>query len=99
MQNRGNYSAYRQAPPDLDSLVSTLQGQLSNSQWYQFGMNIGVPQWVLNKLEHYPEEHRLAKMLSYWLEHHSGQPTWKEITDAQKQFKQENDVSEYSEYL
>ena len=70
---------------DLNSLLHRLKGDVVaiNSQWYLFGLSIGVPQDFLEKLKEYPENDRLVEVLDYWLRHHS-QPTWKEILDARK---------------
>ena len=68
---------------DLNSLLHTLRDQ-AKTQWYLFGLAFGVPQNILKQLEDYPESQCLIEVLDYWLRHHSGQPTWKEVTEAQK---------------
>ena len=63
------------------SLVHALQGQIS-SQWYSFGLAIGVPKQILNQLKHYSDEECLVEVLDYWLKHHPGKPTWQEVVEA-----------------
>jgi hypothetical protein len=63
------------------SLVDALRGQVS-SKWYTFGLALGVPKQLLNQLEHHSDEECLIEVLDYWLKHHPGKPTWKEIMDA-----------------
>ncbi len=63
------------------SLVRALRGQVS-SKWYTFGLALGVPKQLLNHLEHHSDEECLVEVLDYWLKHHPGKPTWKEIMDA-----------------
>ena len=77
-------------------MLNTLQNQISDSQWYQFGVAIGVPRRVLNQIENYSEESRLAEVLDYWLKHHPGQPSWTEIMDAQRKIRPEDSVDVYS---
>ena len=63
-QNKANNSYYKaEAPLDLKSLLHTLQSRIRDSQWYQFGVAIGVPRRVLNQIENYSEEKRLAEVL------------------------------------
>jgi hypothetical protein len=77
-------------------LLHTLKGQISDSEWYQFGVAIGVPRRVLNQIENYSEESRLAEALRCWLKHHPGQPSWKEITDAQRKIGPADSVDVYN---
>ena len=82
---------------DLNSLLHRLSGKIPDSQWYQFGLTIGVSKRILNQLEHYPAESRLAELLDYWLKHHqTGQPTWKEITNACQKISELDSKPEYS---
>ena len=75
-------------PPNLDSLVHTLKGQIT-SKWYQFGVALGVPQTTLEQLMNHcnSEQDSLIELLDYWLQHHPNQPTWQEVTAAQKQIE------------
>ena len=77
-------------------MLNTLQNQISDSQWYQFGVAIGVPRRVLNQIENYSEESRLAEVLDYWLKHHPGQPSWTEIIDAQRKIGPAESMDVYS---
>ena len=72
---------------DLNNLMIRLQGQIS-SQWYQFGLVLGVPKEIMGQWSHQSETEHLAEVLDYWLKHHPHQPTWKEITDAQKKIEE-----------
>lgn len=66
---------------DLESLLAKLQGRVS-TQWFQFGLAIGVPKEVLKQLRGYPTEQCLVELLDYWLRYHPDRPTWKELADA-----------------
>ena len=66
---------------DLQSLLAKLHGKVK-SQWYQFGLTIGVPNSILDQLCGYSEEDCLIEILDYWLKNHPDQPTWKELADA-----------------
>ena len=68
---------------NLNNLVYTLREQVS-SQWYSFGLGIGVPKQILNQLEDYTDEECLVEVLDYWLRHHPGKPTWQEVTEAKR---------------
>ena len=74
------YGFLEETPLNLNSLIHKLQGQV-NTQWYQFGLVIGVPQEIL---EQYSECDHVVEVLDYWLKHHPGQPTWQEVADAQR---------------
>ena len=69
-------------PPDLNSLLHLLQGQVT-SKWIEFGQALGVPKKILDQLTDYSEEDGLVEVLDYWLTHHPNQPTWQEVSDAQ----------------
>ena len=71
---------------DLDQLLMKLKGKLS-SQWYLYGLAIGVPKEVLDKLKDCPEEECLTEVLDYWLSNHFSQPTWSEVFNAQKKLE------------
>ena len=66
---------------DLESLLSKLNGKIK-SQWYHFGLAIGVPNQTLDQLYNYSEDDCLVEVLDYWLKNHPDQPTWKELADA-----------------
>ena len=69
---------------NLDNLLIQLQAQLS-SKWYQFGLSIGIQKETLNTFaEKCTPEDCIVEMLDFWLRHHKGQPTWKEIAEALK---------------
>ena len=53
-----------------------------NTEWYQFGMAIGVPPKFLDKLKNYPQVECMVELVDYWLRNHPDKPTWKEIVDA-----------------
>ena len=82
-QNTDTYGFLEETPLNLNSLIHKLQGQV-NTQWYQFGLAIGVPQEILEQLNHYSEYDCVVEVLDYWLKHHPGQPTWQEVADAQR---------------
>ena len=77
------YGFLEETPLNLNSLIHKLQGQV-NTQWYQFGLAIGVPEEILGQLNHYSECDRVVEVLDYWLRNHPGQPTWQEVADAQR---------------
>lgn len=68
---------------DLHHLLIKLKDKHS-SQWYLYGLAIGVPKEILNQLQDYSEEDCLTEVLDYWLQHHYSQPTWAEVMNAQK---------------
>ena len=79
-------------------MLHTLQGQICDSQWYQFGVAIGVPRRVLlNQIENCSEENRLAEVLEYWLKHHPSEPTWNEVIEAQQKIGPADSMVKYSE--
>ena len=71
---------------DLDHLLINLQDQL-NSQWYLYGLALGVPRDFLEQLKDHSKEDCLTEVLDYWLRHHPGQPTWSEVVEAQKKLE------------
>ena len=80
-------------------MLHILQGQISDSQWYQFGVAIGVPRRVLSQIDNNSEESRLAEILEYWLKHHPGQPSWREITEALRKLGPADSMADYSKYV
>lgn len=103
LENDGIYSHIGESEPlDLNSLLCKLQDQAPNSQWYQFGLALGVPKQILDQLEHQSEGSHLSELLDYWLKNHQGQPTWQEVAAAQRRICQVADGTdnrEYSEWL
>ena len=71
-------------PFSLSNLLQQLKGQIS-SQWYQFGLNLGIPKDILHQLNNYSNEDRTVEILDYWIRHHPGKPTWQEVAEAKKQ--------------
>ena len=54
--------------------------------WYNFGLEIGVPQDFLDKLKSFPETECLIEVADYWLRNHPDMPTWSEIEDRVMKF-------------
>ena len=67
----------------LDSLLIQLRPQVT-SEWFKFGLALGVAEEVLNKYLGYPSEECIVEMLDYWLRNHGSKPTWKEVAKALK---------------
>ena len=67
----------------LDSLLIQLRPQVT-SEWYKFGLALGVAEEVLNKYLGYPSEECIVEMLDNWLRNHGSKPTWKEVAKALK---------------
>ena len=76
---------------DLDSLLMKLRGNIDAKLWYQFGMAIGVPKDILEKLNGYNDEQCLIELADYWLKNHPAKPTWSEIYNAANKLKPVND--------
>ena len=68
----------------MSTLLQQLKGQTTN-QWYQFGLELGVPKDILDQLNNYSDEDRTVEILDYWMRHHPGKPTWQEVDEAKKQ--------------
>ena len=71
-------------PISLSNLLQQLKGQITN-QWYQFGLELGVPKDILDQLNNYSDEDRTVEILDYWMRHHPGEPMWQEVAEAKKQ--------------
>ena len=69
---------------DLNCLLMKLRGNVDPKLWYQFGMAIGVPEDVLEKLKGYDEEQCMIELADYWLRNHPTKPTWSKIYDTAK---------------
>ena len=67
----------------LDNLLIQLRPQVT-SEWYKFGLALGVAEEVLNKYLGYPSEECIVEMLDNWLRNHGSKPTWKEVAKALK---------------
>ena len=70
-------------PIILSSLIQKIKGQITN-QWYQFGLELGVPKDILDQLNSYSNEDCTVEILDYWLRHHPGKPTWQEVAEARE---------------
>ena len=68
----------------MSNLLQKLRGQIT-SQWYEFGVNLGVPKDIVDQLNSYSDEDRTVEILDYWMKHHPGEPTWQEVAEAKKQ--------------
>ena len=101
LENDDIYSHISENEPlDLNCLLSKLQDQIPNSQWYQFGLALGVPKQILSQLEHQTEESRLSELLDYWLKNHQGRATWQEVAAAERRIElyQQTDHIDNEEY-
>lgn len=67
----------------MDSLLIHLRPQVT-PKWHQFGVAIGTPNEVLDELSNYPEEESIVEIADYWLRHHPGQLTWREVAEILK---------------
>ena len=56
-------------------------------RWYEFGLVIGVPKDVMDGYLGYPSDQCLIELLDYWLRHHPGLLTWREVAQALKEIK------------
>ena len=74
---------YVDDPITLSNLLQKLKGQVTN-QWYQFGLELGVPKDIMDQLNSYSDEDRTVEILDYWLRHHSGMPMWQEVAEAKR---------------
>ena len=57
------------------------------SRWYECGLIIGVPKEVMDIYLGYPSDQCLIEVLDYWLRHHHGQLTWREVAQVLKEMK------------
>lgn len=48
---------------------------------------VGVPKDVMDSYLGYPSDQCLIELLDYWLRHHPGQLTWKEVAQALREMK------------
>ena len=66
---------------DLDNLLIQLQDDVT-PHWYEFGVVVGVPKEILDKCKDYPPDQCIVEVLDYWLMHHRGQLTWRDVAHA-----------------
>ena len=71
---------------NLDLLLILLKEELA-PKWYEFGQVIGVPKEVIDTYVGYPKDDCLTEVLDYWLRHHPGQLTWREVAQALREVK------------
>ena len=71
---------------NLDLLLIVLKIELT-PRWYEFGLVVGVPKDVLDSYLGYPSDQCLIELLDYWLRHHPGQLTWKEVAQALREME------------
>ena len=56
-------------------------------RWYELGLVVGVPKDVMDGYLGYPTDQCLMELLDYWLRHHPGQLTWREVVQALREMK------------
>ena len=71
---------------NLDFLLLLLKEELT-PRWYEFGSVVGVPKDILDGYLGYPSDQCLIELLDYWLRHHPGQLTWREVAQALREIK------------
>ena len=80
-------SQYEQGSSDkslsLDNLLIQLRDEVT-PHWYEFGLTVGVPQEFLDKCSDHTPYQCIVEVLDYWLMHHCGQLTWKDVAHALK---------------
>ena len=52
------------------------------SEWYQFGVAVGIAEEVLNKYCGYASEECIVEVLDYWLRNNDSKPTWKDVAEG-----------------
>ena len=52
------------------------------SEWYQFGVAVGITEEVLNKYHGYASEECIVEVLDYWLRNNDSKPTWKDVAEG-----------------
>lgn len=67
-------------------------GDQVKSEWYEFGVAIGITKDVLDQLSG-EDKQCLTQVLKYWLKNHQGQPTWQEVKDAQQRIKMKPELT------
>ena len=48
---------------------------------------VGVPKEVMDSYSSYPSDQCLIELLDYWLRHHPGRLTWKEVAQALREMR------------
>ena len=71
---------------NLDLLLILLKEELT-PRWYELGLVVGVPKDVMDGYLGYPSDQCLIELLDYWLRHHPGQLTWREVAQALREMK------------
>ena len=71
---------------NLDLLLFLLKEEMT-PRWYEFGLVVGVPKDVMDGYLGYPSDQCLIELLDYWLRHHPGQLTWREVAQALREMK------------
>ena len=71
---------------NLDLLLFLLKEEMI-PRWYEFGLVVGVPKDVMDGYLGYPSDQCLIELLDYWLRHHHGQLTWREVAQALREMK------------
>lgn len=71
---------------NLDNVLIQLRGDVSQ-EWYKFGLNLGIPKEVMDKYSAYPVDQCMIETIDYWLRHHEGRPTWREVAMALEAIK------------
>ena len=66
---------------NLDLLLILLKEELT-PRWYEFGLVVGVPKDIMDGYLGYPSDQCLIELLDYWLRHHPGQLTWREVAQV-----------------
>ena len=79
---------------DLDNLLIQLRDDIT-PHWYEFGDMVGVPKEILDKCRDYPPDQCIVEVLDYWLLHHRGQLTWRDVAHA----LQEIQLDHLAEYI
>ena len=71
---------------NLDLLLILLKEELT-PRWYELGLVVGVPKDIMDGYLGYPSDQCLIELLDYWLRHHPGQLTWREVAQALREMK------------
>ena len=64
---------------NLDSLLIQLRDEVT-PKWHEFGVAVGVPQYLLDQYSNYPAGERLIQVFNYWLKNHH-HPTWRDVAE------------------
>ena len=69
---------------DLDNQLIQLRDDVT-PHWYEFGVIVGLPKEILDKCKDHPPDQCIVEALDYWLMHHRGQLTWRDVAIALKE--------------